>query len=198
MTSNKDLILSSRCPHPTRCLQKASLFLCLWKDKSPPFPELELNRIGSTHQNRCSGMQCYAKGELIRWDPQNRIPVHWNDYGHVLIRQGCSPALVLEPCFAIWKECLINPLFLNIFNSFLRIILWDYYKITFKSLNTRWRWNEDDIHQKDMQNIIKIHNQNNELAWQEILRWEALHSRCVQSAWRLVLTGSVEGLTCDV
>lgn len=33
-----------------------------------------------------------------------------------------------------------------------------------------------------MQNIIKIHNQNNEMAWQEILRWEALHSKCVKSA----------------
>lgn len=44
-------------------------------------------------------------------------------------------------------------------------------------LRKGWRWNEGDIQQKDMQNIIKIHNQNNEMAWQEILRWEALHSK---------------------
>ena len=27
-----------------------------------------------------------------------------------------------------------------------------------------------------MTNIIKIHNQNNEQAWKEILKWEALHA----------------------
>lgn len=41
----------------------------------------------------------------------------------------------------------------------------------------RWQWNKDDINQKDMRDIIKIHNQNNEQAWQEILRWERLHSK---------------------
>lgn len=44
-------------------------------------------------------------------------------------------------------------------------------------LRKGWRWNDGDIDQKDMKNIIKIHNQNNEMAWQEILRWEALHSK---------------------
>ena len=46
----------------------------------------------------------------------------------------------------------------------------------------RWRWKEEDIKQKDMDNIIKIHNHNNEAAWHEILRWEALHKKCVYSA----------------
>jgi len=40
----------------------------------------------------------------------------------------------------------------------------------------RWRWREDDLAAQDMSNIIKIHNTNNEQAWQEILRWEALHA----------------------
>ncbi|XP_062412760.1 holocytochrome c-type synthase [Sardina pilchardus] len=44
-------------------------------------------------------------------------------------------------------------------------------------LRKGWQWNEGDIGQKDMKSIIKIHNQNNEMAWQEILRWEALHSK---------------------
>ncbi|XP_063056064.1 holocytochrome c-type synthase-like [Engraulis encrasicolus] len=44
-------------------------------------------------------------------------------------------------------------------------------------LRKGWRWNEGDIERKDMQNIISIHNQNNELAWQEILRWEKLHAK---------------------
>ncbi|XP_051719631.1 holocytochrome c-type synthase-like isoform X2 [Ctenopharyngodon idella] len=44
-------------------------------------------------------------------------------------------------------------------------------------LRKGWRWNNDDIKQKDMTNIIRIHNQNNEQAWQEILRWEKLHSK---------------------
>ncbi|KAG9264797.1 cytochrome c-type heme lyase-like [Astyanax mexicanus] len=42
-------------------------------------------------------------------------------------------------------------------------------------LRKGWRWREQDISQKDMSNIITIHNQNNEQAWKEILRWEALH-----------------------
>ncbi|XP_018608809.1 cytochrome c-type heme lyase-like [Scleropages formosus] len=42
-------------------------------------------------------------------------------------------------------------------------------------LRKGWRWKDDDLTQRDMTNIIKIHNQNNEQAWQEILKWEALH-----------------------
>ncbi|KAF7700279.1 hypothetical protein HF521_003237 [Silurus meridionalis] len=44
-------------------------------------------------------------------------------------------------------------------------------------LRKGWRWRKQDISQKDMTNIISIHNQNNEQAWKEILRWEALHSK---------------------
>ncbi|KAA8581011.1 hypothetical protein FQN60_013969 [Etheostoma spectabile] len=43
-------------------------------------------------------------------------------------------------------------------------------------LRKGWRWREDDLEAHDMTNIIKIHNQNNEQAWQEILKWEALHA----------------------
>lgn len=41
----------------------------------------------------------------------------------------------------------------------------------------RWRWREDDLAANDMTNIIKIHNRNNEQAWEEILKWEALHAK---------------------
>ncbi|KAG7525454.1 hypothetical protein JOB18_026957 [Solea senegalensis] len=44
-------------------------------------------------------------------------------------------------------------------------------------LRKGWRWREDDLGAQDMTNIIKIHNKNNEQAWQEILKWEALHAR---------------------
>ncbi|KAG5847378.1 cytochrome c-type heme lyase-like isoform X1 [Anguilla anguilla] len=44
-------------------------------------------------------------------------------------------------------------------------------------LRKGWRWKEDDLAPTDMTNIIKIHNQNNEQAWQEILKWEALHAK---------------------
>lgn len=44
-------------------------------------------------------------------------------------------------------------------------------------LRKGWRWREDDLGPHDMSNIIKIHNQNNEQAWQEILKWEALHAQ---------------------
>ena len=35
-------------------------------------------------------------------------------------------------------------------------------------LRKGWRWKDDDLSKKDMDNIIKIHNVNNELAWQEV------------------------------
>lgn len=42
-------------------------------------------------------------------------------------------------------------------------------------LRKGWRWQKEDINQADMQNIIKIHNANNEQAWLEVLKWEAMH-----------------------
>jgi hypothetical protein len=39
-----------------------------------------------------------------------------------------------------------------------------------------WRWQEDQLNKRDMDNIIKIHNSNNEYAWREVLKWErSLH-----------------------
>lgn len=47
-------------------------------------------------------------------------------------------------------------------------------------LRKGWRWKDEDIQQKDMDDIIKIHNANNEQAWREVLKWEALHcSECM-------------------
>ncbi|KAF7483103.1 Hypothetical predicted protein [Marmota monax] len=43
-------------------------------------------------------------------------------------------------------------------------------------LRKGWKWKDEDISQQDMYNIIKIHNQNNEQVWKEILKWEALHA----------------------
>lgn len=42
-------------------------------------------------------------------------------------------------------------------------------------LRKGWRWKDDDLGRQDMDHIIRIHNVNNELAWQEVLRWESLH-----------------------
>lgn len=44
------------------------------------------------------------------------------------------------------------------------------------ALCRRWRWRDDELAADDMSNIIKIHNKNNEQAWQEILKWEAMHA----------------------
>ncbi|XP_029473415.1 cytochrome c-type heme lyase isoform X2 [Rhinatrema bivittatum] len=44
-------------------------------------------------------------------------------------------------------------------------------------LRKGWRWKDDDMKAEDMSNIIKIHNVNNEQAWKEILKWEALHTK---------------------
>ncbi|TGZ58142.1 hypothetical protein CRM22_009756 [Opisthorchis felineus] len=43
-------------------------------------------------------------------------------------------------------------------------------------LRKGWRWRDEDITQQDMEHIIRIHNINNELAWREVLKWEALHA----------------------
>ncbi|GFG33847.1 hypothetical protein Cfor_11048 [Coptotermes formosanus] len=44
-------------------------------------------------------------------------------------------------------------------------------------LRKGWRWKDEDIAPKDMDDIIRIHNANNEQAWQEVLKWEALHAK---------------------
>ncbi|XP_044268606.1 holocytochrome c-type synthase [Tribolium madens] len=44
-------------------------------------------------------------------------------------------------------------------------------------LRKGWRWKDEDVTQKDMDDIIKIHNANNEQAWLEVLKWEALHAK---------------------
>ena len=35
-------------------------------------------------------------------------------------------------------------------------------------LRKGWRWKESDLAPKDMDDVIKIHNTNNEQAWQEV------------------------------
>lgn len=46
-------------------------------------------------------------------------------------------------------------------------------------LKKGWRWEDDHLSQKDMENIIRIHNANNEEAWMEVLKWELmLHPEC--------------------
>ena len=42
-------------------------------------------------------------------------------------------------------------------------------------LRKGWKWGDDDIKKNDMGHIINIHNANNEKAWLEVLKWEALH-----------------------
>ena len=43
-------------------------------------------------------------------------------------------------------------------------------------LRKGWRWQDDKLTPNDMENIIRMHNINNELAWFEVLKWEALHA----------------------
>lgn len=44
-------------------------------------------------------------------------------------------------------------------------------------LRKGWKWRESEFEPNDMDNIIKIHNANNEQAWAEVLKWEALHAK---------------------
>jgi len=39
-----------------------------------------------------------------------------------------------------------------------------------------WRWRDEEPEADQMAAIIKIHNKNNEMAWQEVLKWEAFHA----------------------
>ena len=43
-------------------------------------------------------------------------------------------------------------------------------------LRKGWRWKDEDVQPKDMDDIIKIHNANNEDAWKQVLMWEAWHA----------------------
>ena len=43
-------------------------------------------------------------------------------------------------------------------------------------LRKGWRWKDDDVTQDTMAHIIRIHNVNNEEAWREVLKWEAMHA----------------------
>ncbi|CAP23667.1 Protein CBR-CCHL-1 [Caenorhabditis briggsae] len=48
-------------------------------------------------------------------------------------------------------------------------------------LKKGWRWEEEQLSQNDMMNIISIHNANNEEAWREVLKWEnLLHPECAE------------------
>ncbi|CAF1376160.1 unnamed protein product [Didymodactylos carnosus] len=44
-------------------------------------------------------------------------------------------------------------------------------------LRKGWRWQDDQLAPADMENIVRMHNINNELAWMEVLKWEALHAK---------------------
>ena len=52
-----------------------------------------------------------------------------------------------------------------------------------------WRWKNEDPDPKQMESIIKIHNRNNEDAWQEVLKWEAFHAHECPQGPRLVRFG---------
>lgn len=47
-----------------------------------------------------------------------------------------------------------------------------------------WNWKEWKLKQDDMKHIISIHNKNNEEAWKEVLKWEAMHAKYVYTAVR--------------
>ncbi|ESO92397.1 hypothetical protein LOTGIDRAFT_120834 [Lottia gigantea] len=43
-------------------------------------------------------------------------------------------------------------------------------------LRKGWKWKDSEMGPTDMDNIINIHNANNEQAWKEVLKWEAMHA----------------------
>ncbi|XP_018568097.1 cytochrome c-type heme lyase [Anoplophora glabripennis] len=113
--------------------------------------------------------------------PAEQCPISKGD------RRGINPLNMMEPAnqnpspgqpFSLSKErqvsCIPKAVFKEGENPF-----WVYPSPQMfwnAMLRKGWKWKDEDISQKDMNDIIKIHNANNEQAWQEVLKWEALHA----------------------
>lgn len=48
-------------------------------------------------------------------------------------------------------------------------------------LRKGWQWRNDQLNPDDMDTIVRIHNVNNEAAWREVLKWEAMHYKECQT-----------------
>ncbi|EFN87715.1 cytochrome c-type heme lyase isoform X2 [Harpegnathos saltator] len=59
-------------------------------------------------------------------------------------------------------------------------------------LRKGWRWEDSDITPQIMDVIVKIHNVNNEQAWKEVLKWEALHACECSSPKLLSFSGNAK------
>lgn len=77
---------------------------------------------------------------------------------------------VLESHYTPFISTLLNVVLVVYFILFLYIIciqmFWN------AMLRKGWRWQSDDMMPKDMDDIIKIHNTNNENAWNEVCSTE--------------------------
>lgn len=142
----------SRCHHPTSSLPQVSPLICQSTERSPRSPGVVRIRTGSTPRNRCSGMPCWGKGQSTN---QNTEEI-WLGHRDRIDRTYSYISMGLGLGFLML--CTDS---LKLFH--------------------RWHWKDEDLGQKDMTNIIKIHNQNNEQAWQEILKWEQFHKKWVTS-----------------
>ena len=40
-----------------------------------------------------------------------------------------------------------------------------------------WNWKDWDMKREDMKHIIELHNRNNDAAWNEVLKWEVMHTK---------------------
>jgi len=59
-----------------------------------------------------------------------------------------------------------------------------------------WRWNTEEIPNPNVvDSIITMHNQNNELVWQEILKWEYLHHKECQDPRLVKFSGDATKFT---
>ena len=60
-----------------------------------------------------------------------------------------------------------------------------------------WNWKQWDMKQEDMSHIIAIHNRNNEEAWREVLKWEALHARSQPHSCTVAQTSLSSRIACS-
>ncbi|XP_053326367.1 holocytochrome c-type synthase [Spea bombifrons] len=136
---------------------------CPMKKEAPPNPESQ-SCSGPAHQERAyeyvaCPMKSHAKDEIDpsnMMPPPNQTPAPDQPFPLSLSREESTiPRSGTDKKWVYPSEQMF-------WNAMLR---------------KGWKWKDEDIQNKDMENIIKIHNRNNEQAWFEILKWEALHAK---------------------
>ncbi|XP_015278271.1 PREDICTED: cytochrome c-type heme lyase [Gekko japonicus] len=157
----------SEQPHtaPSQCpMHQKEAEGCPMHVNSASGPDENQNVSGPVHQERAyEYVECPVKSQVHeKLDPRNMMPPpnQLPSPGQPFSLSSTREESTIPRAFA--QQNWVYPSEQMFWNAMLR---------------KGWKWKDDDLTPVDMGNIIKIHNQNNEQAWKEILKWEALHAR---------------------